>query len=157
MIVDEMDASECRNWETWKGAIGTFGYGEGNERGERLLDCWLSNSLTVMNTAFYQRKWTWGSPDGKNQEHDRLRSGKQQLDEQCHDVSGLHKTWRGLRPQATNDGNKNQVEAYSGKQLGKRLHAEMLCDKMVRREYSTLLRSKWEQTKEENRNSVEET
>ena len=43
--------------------------GEENERGERLLNFCLVNSLRIMNTAFYQRKasrkWTWESPDGK--------------------------------------------------------------------------------------------
>ena len=71
-----------------------------------LLFLCLGNRLKVMNTAFYQRKairkWTMESPDGKNQEPDILRSGKQQMEEQCYNVPDLHKTRRGLISQAGN-------------------------------------------------------
>src|SRR6218665_2552873 len=40
---------------------------------------------------------------------------------------------------------------------GKKFDIERLDDNLVRREYSTLLKSKWEQTKKKNRDSVEET
>src|SRR6218665_2646621 len=70
IVMGDFNAKVRKDWETWKGAMGKFGYGEENERWERLLNFCLGNSLTVMNTAFYQRKanrkWTWESPDGKN-------------------------------------------------------------------------------------------
>ena len=48
--------------------IGKFGYGEMNDRGERLLLFCKENSLIVSNTLFKHkpsRKWTWISPDHK--------------------------------------------------------------------------------------------
>ena len=49
--------------------MGKFGYGEENDRGERLINFCLTNNLMIMNTVFKQtrakRKWTWQSPDGK--------------------------------------------------------------------------------------------
>ena len=49
-------------------AIGKFGLGEANERGERLIDFCNDNELIVTNTLFQQhprRLYTWVSPDGK--------------------------------------------------------------------------------------------
>lgn len=69
IVMGDFNAKVGKDWSTWKGAIGKFGHGKKNERGERLLNFCLANSLKIMNTAFYQRKdnrkWTWESPDGK--------------------------------------------------------------------------------------------
>ena len=51
----------------WKSVIGRYGYGDRNERGERLLEFAATHSLYICNTRFEQksqRKWTWASPDG---------------------------------------------------------------------------------------------
>ena len=51
----------------WKCAMGKYGYGDRNERGERLLEFATTHSLYICNTRFEQkpnRKWTWASPDG---------------------------------------------------------------------------------------------
>ena len=51
----------------WKCAMGKYGYGDRNERGERLLEFATANGLYICNTRFEQkpnRKWTWASPDG---------------------------------------------------------------------------------------------
>ena len=68
IVMGDFNAKVGREWREWEGVIGKFGYGEENERGERLLNFCLNNRLKVMNTAFYQRKgnrkWTWESPDG---------------------------------------------------------------------------------------------
>ncbi|XP_072025129.1 craniofacial development protein 2-like [Amphiura filiformis] len=57
------------DWESWNGILGKFGYGESNERGERLLNFCAQNDLCISNTFFKQKKesreWTWESPDGK--------------------------------------------------------------------------------------------
>ncbi|XP_072378445.1 uncharacterized protein [Diabrotica undecimpunctata] len=48
-------------------AMGSFGYGEQNDRGGVLLHFLLHHQLYVMNTFFkknQQRKWTWASPYG---------------------------------------------------------------------------------------------
>uniref|UniRef100_A0A914WDV8 Endonuclease/exonuclease/phosphatase domain-containing protein n=1 Tax=Plectus sambesii TaxID=2011161 RepID=A0A914WDV8_9BILA len=48
-------------------ALGRFGFGVRNERGERLADFCNNNRLFVLNTLFCkapQRKWTWRSPNG---------------------------------------------------------------------------------------------
>ena len=51
----------------WKSVMGRYGYGDRNERGERLLEFATVHNLYVCNTRFEQkpeRKWTWASPDG---------------------------------------------------------------------------------------------
>lgn len=48
--------------------IGEYGYGERNERGEKLLNFLEEHKLFMMNSFFKKninRKWTWQSPDGK--------------------------------------------------------------------------------------------
>src|SRR3984885_13144471 len=52
----------------WEKVMGKFGYGNRNERGERLLEFAADNELMICNTRFQQkecRKWTWRSCDGK--------------------------------------------------------------------------------------------
>src|SRR6218665_2499256 len=97
--------------------MGKFGYGEENERGERLLNFCLGNSLKIKNTQFYQRKanrkWTWESPDGKKPERDRLRYGKHQMEEQCYNGPDFHKAGCGLRSQPGNGRDKSQAEDYT--------------------------------------------
>ncbi|XP_072041109.1 craniofacial development protein 2-like [Amphiura filiformis] len=49
-------------------AVGKFGLGKANERGERLADFCNENELIVTNTLFQQhprRLYTWISPDGR--------------------------------------------------------------------------------------------
>ncbi|CAM4979656.1 unnamed protein product [Rotaria socialis] len=51
----------------WKSVMGKYGYGDRNERGERLLEFATVHDLYVCNTKFQHkpnRKWTWASPDG---------------------------------------------------------------------------------------------
>ena len=51
----------------WKTVMGQYGYGNRNERGERLLEFATAHNLYICNTRFQQksnRKWTWASPDG---------------------------------------------------------------------------------------------
>ncbi|XP_072401120.1 uncharacterized protein [Diabrotica undecimpunctata] len=48
-------------------AIGPYGFGQRNERGEMFLGFLVRNGLFAMNSFFKkspQRKWTWASPDG---------------------------------------------------------------------------------------------
>jgi exonuclease III len=49
--------------------MGRYGYGERNDRGERLLEFVYKNDLLITSTRFQQmdsRKWTWMAPDGKH-------------------------------------------------------------------------------------------
>ena len=50
-------------------AVGKFGNGERNERGEKLVEFVTAQNLKIiMNTCFqksFQRKWTSRSPNGK--------------------------------------------------------------------------------------------
>jgi len=60
----------------WKSVMGKYGYGDRNERGERLLEFATVHDLYICNTRFQQkpnRKWTWASPDGTASEL-RIRS-----------------------------------------------------------------------------------
>ncbi len=52
----------------WEQVMGCHGYGQRNDRGERLLEFAFKNDLLNTNTRFQQkdnRKWTWMAPDGK--------------------------------------------------------------------------------------------
>jgi len=56
----------CDNTD-WKSVMGKYGYGDRNERGERLLEFATAHNLYICNTRFQHkpnRKWTWASPDG---------------------------------------------------------------------------------------------
>jgi exonuclease III len=53
----------------WEHVMGRYGYGDRNERGERLLEFASKYDLLISNTRFQQkdsRKWTWMAPDGKH-------------------------------------------------------------------------------------------
>ena len=53
----------------WEDVMGKFGFGERNERGERLLQFASINELYILNTKFKHkasRKWTWESPNGRD-------------------------------------------------------------------------------------------
>jgi len=48
--------------------MGNIGYGDKNDRGEKLLEFALEHDMMICNTKFQQkncRKWTWRSKDGK--------------------------------------------------------------------------------------------
>ena len=52
----------------WETIMGKFGYGDRNERGERLMEFAMDNELVICNSKFQHKechKWTWRSPDGK--------------------------------------------------------------------------------------------
>ena len=69
IIMSDWKAKVGKDHETWGPTIGKFGYGEMNDRGERLLYFCKENSLIVSNTLFKHkpsRKWTWTSPDHKS-------------------------------------------------------------------------------------------
>ena len=62
----KIGAGHCHEEE--KVAIGKYGLGERNERGDSLVDFCIGNELVVANTLFQQhprRLYTWQSPDGK--------------------------------------------------------------------------------------------
>ena len=53
--------------DDWQSVMGRYGYGDRNERGERLLEFATVHNFYICNTRFEQkpsRKWTWASPDG---------------------------------------------------------------------------------------------
>ena len=52
------------------GVTGKFGFGMGNEAGQRLTEFCQKNVLVIANTLFQQHKrrlYTWTSPDGQHQ------------------------------------------------------------------------------------------
>jgi hypothetical protein len=67
IITGDWNAKVGSDNTNWKHVMGRYGYGDRNERGERLLDFATTYQLYVCNTKFQQkpqRKWTWASPDG---------------------------------------------------------------------------------------------
>ena len=71
-------------------AVGKFGYGERNERGDTLVEFAEHNNLFLMN-SFYKkkvsRKWTWKGPNGIKNEIDFILSNNKNV---IQDVSVLH-------------------------------------------------------------------
>lgn len=58
------------------------GYGERNQRGQRLLDFALENKITILNTFFKKKpklRWTWCSPNGHKNEIDFILTNQPKL------------------------------------------------------------------------------
>lgn len=58
-------------------AVGKFGYGDRDERGDRLVAFAERNNLVITNSFFqkrFHRKWTWKSPNGSTSEIDYILS-----------------------------------------------------------------------------------
>lgn len=72
--------------------MGDYGYGERNERGEKLKEWLWQQGLCACNSLFSKnknKKWTWKSPDGKTKnEIDFILTNKKAIVE---DVSVLNK------------------------------------------------------------------
>ena len=67
IITGDWNAKIGSNNTDGKSVMGRYGYGDRNERGERLLEFAAMHSLYICNTRFEQkpqRKWTWASPGG---------------------------------------------------------------------------------------------
>ena len=67
ILIEDWNAKIGNDNTEWKSAMGRYGYGDRNERGERLLEFATVHNLYVGNTRFQQkpsRKLTWASPDG---------------------------------------------------------------------------------------------
>ncbi|CAF5116865.1 unnamed protein product, partial [Rotaria magnacalcarata] len=75
VITGDWNAKVGNDNRGWESAMGKYGYGSRNERGERLLEFATLHNLVISNTLFQQkpsRKWTWESPDA-----DEKRKAKQ--------------------------------------------------------------------------------
>ena len=51
----------------WNSVMGRYGFGDRNDRGERLLEFATTHRRFICNTKFQHkadRKWTWETPDG---------------------------------------------------------------------------------------------
>src|SRR5277367_6596398 len=69
IIVGDWNAEIGRDNTGWAKAMWREGFGERNERGERLLEFALKHEMFICNTVFKQkgcRKWTWRAPDGEH-------------------------------------------------------------------------------------------
>ena len=68
ILMGDFNAKVGTDTQNWEGVLGKFGFGECNERGEKLLNFCTTNGLFLANTCFKQsktsREWTWESPDG---------------------------------------------------------------------------------------------
>lgn len=68
IIVGDWNAKIGKDNTGWEDIMLSYGYGERNERGERLLEFALKHDMLICNTKFQQkdcRKSTWRSPDGR--------------------------------------------------------------------------------------------
>ena len=69
VITGDFNAKVGDDRTNWEGVMGNYGYGNTNERGEKLLNFCAVNDLSISNTMFKQKKasrqWTWESPDLK--------------------------------------------------------------------------------------------
>jgi len=69
IVIGDWNAKVGMDNVGWEQVMGRYGYGERNDRGERLLEFASKNELLITNTRFQQkdsRKWTWMAPDGKH-------------------------------------------------------------------------------------------
>lgn len=69
IISGDWNAKVGKGNESYENAMGRYGYGDRNERGEKLLEFALKHDMTICNTMFQQkdsRKWTWLAPDGQH-------------------------------------------------------------------------------------------
>src|SRR5664279_4088214 len=68
MVLCDFNAKVGSDNSPDRNAVGPFGIGTANERGEQLISFCNANSMFIANTWFKQRKlnrlWTWESPDG---------------------------------------------------------------------------------------------
>jgi hypothetical protein len=67
ILTGDWNAKVGSDNKDWESVMGKYGYGDRNERGERLLEFATVHDLYICNTRFQQkpiRKWTWASPDG---------------------------------------------------------------------------------------------
>ena len=67
ILTGDWNAKVGQDNTDWTSVMGKYGYGDRNERGERLLEFATMHNLFICNTRFEQkpnRKWTWASPDG---------------------------------------------------------------------------------------------
>ena len=68
-VVGDWNAKVGTDRSNWEQHMGKFGYGECNERGERLLELATLNNLYICSTKFKHKpswKWTWESPNGRD-------------------------------------------------------------------------------------------
>lgn len=69
IVMGDWNAKVGTDHDTWPDTIGKYGFGEANERGEKLLEFCCENQLCITNT-YYQhkasRKWTWSHPNGNS-------------------------------------------------------------------------------------------
>ena len=69
ILLGDWNAKVGLDNDGWEHTMGRYGYGETNERGERLLEFAGKHGLFICNTRFEQkncRKWTWLAPDGEH-------------------------------------------------------------------------------------------
>ena len=68
VVMGDFTAKAGENWgRLHSNAIGPYGLGERNARGDRLEDVAVENDLVLVNTLFQQPKrrlYMWRSPDG---------------------------------------------------------------------------------------------
>ena len=67
IITGDWNAKVGSDNTDWKSVMGRYGYGDRNERGERLPEFAAIHSLYICNIRFEQkpqRKWTWASSGG---------------------------------------------------------------------------------------------
>lgn len=72
LVMGDFNSQIGERSESEDSVLGPYGYGNRNERGEKLIDFCYANQLKIINTWFKKRKgkkWTWISPnlDYKNQ------------------------------------------------------------------------------------------
>lgn len=90
-IIGDFNAKLGHKADDNETAMGSFGFGNRNDRGTMLLDYLLQHNLFAMNSFFKKkpnRKWTWASPDGTTKnEIDYIVSDNKHI---VHDVQVLN-------------------------------------------------------------------
>jgi hypothetical protein len=69
LIMEDWNAKVGTDRRGWEHVMGRYGFGERNERGERMLEFVVEQEMIICNTRFQQKNcriWTWLAPDGKH-------------------------------------------------------------------------------------------
>src|SRR6218665_988959 len=154
----DFNAKVGRDWKRWWGVIGKHGYGEENERGERLLNCCLNNGHEIVNTVFYQRKakrkWTWES-QMERQKHDRFHHSYTIKDYVmlCYVIvnirSNIHRT------RLVMAGIRTKMKRTQKEMMNKRSWIEVLKEDAIGDRFKTQLCNRWKQAKRRDLRTVE--
>jgi len=161
IMMGDFNAKVGNQYYDSNGSVGKFGYGQRNERGDRLVQFCILNDLVISNTQFKQSKdnrcWTWQSPNG--------------IDCNQIDYIMISKKWRGsLRNSrafpSADVGSDHQLVLANVKLKLKRNRKQKkkhradilkLKDECIKKNYQEEIENRWKELSDSRRSSIKPT